>query len=177
MIIHKTDLEGLLLIETEPKIDARGYFTRIFCQEELQNKGGIDYSIAQINHSFCKQKGTLRGMHYQKEPHGEDKIITCISGKIFDVAIDLRKNSKTYRKWFSIELKENDNLLICIPKGFAHGYQSLVNNSLIQYFVSEYYTPSHESGILWNDPLFSITWPLKNPFLSEKDQNWSLTNK
>ena len=173
MKFEKTKIKNLYIIETEPRSDDRGCFARIFCQNELATLN-IAYKIAQINQSLTKQKGTIRGMHFQRAPRMEDKIVQCLQGAIFDVAIDLRENSPTYRQWVGVELTAENNKLFLIPKGFAHGFQTLTDYSRIQYFVSEYYSPENESGVRWDDPLINIKWPIENSILSKKDQSWPL---
>jgi len=173
MIFRKTKIEGLYIIELELKINERGYFARIFCKGELA-KIGIDFNVVQINRSLTKKKGIIRGMHFQKPPKAEDKIVQCIQGAIYDVAIDLRKNSPTYAQWVAEELTEDNKKMFLIPKGLAHGFQTLTDNCEIQYFMSEFYSPEYASGVCWNDFLFNIKWPIKNPILSEKDKNWPL---
>lgn len=173
MKFKKTKIEGLCIIEPELKIDERGYFARIFCKEEFA-KIGIDFNIVQINRSLTKKKGTIRGMHFQKEPKAEDKIVVCVKGAIYDVAVDLRKNSKTFGQWVAEELTEENKKMFLIPKGFAHGFQTLTDNTEILYFMSEFYAPEYASGVRWNDPFFNIKWPIRNPILSEKDKNWPL---
>ncbi|MCX6722129.1 MAG: dTDP-4-dehydrorhamnose 3,5-epimerase [Candidatus Staskawiczbacteria bacterium] len=176
MIFIKTKIKDLYIIEPELKIDERGYFARFFCKKELA-KENLIFDIMQINRSFTKKKGTIRGMHFQRDPKSEGKIIQCLKGAIYDVAIDIRKNSSTYGQWVAEELTENNKKMFFIPKGFAHGFQSLKDNSEILYFVSEFYSPEYEGGIRWNDPFFNINWPVKNPILSEKDKNWPIFNK
>jgi len=173
MKFQETKIKGLYIIEPELKVDERGYFARIFCKKEFA-KIGLKFEIVQINRSSNLKKGTLRGMHFQKPPKAEDKIVQCLKGAIYDVAIDLRKDSKTFGRWIAVELTEENRKMFFIPKGFAHGFQSLRDNSEILYFMSEFYFPEHESGVRWNDPFFNIVWPIKNPILSEKDKNWPL---
>jgi dTDP-4-dehydrorhamnose 3,5-epimerase len=173
MIFKKTKIEGLYIIESELGVDQRGYFSRVFCKKELAEIG-LKFEIVQINRSLNKKKGTIRGMHFQRPPKAEDKIVQCVRGAIYDVAIDLRKDSKTYGQWVAEELTEDNGKMFFIPKGFAHGFQSLKNNSEILYFLSEFYSPEHESGVRWNDPFFNIKWPAKNPFILERDKNWPL---
>ncbi len=176
MIFKKTKIEGLYIIEPELKVDERGYFTRIFCQEELV-KTGLSFNVAQINQSLTKKKGTIRGMHFQKPPKAEDKIVQCLKGAIYDVVIDLRPDSSTYSQWVAEELSGQNKKMFFIPKGFAHGFQALVDNCEVQYFVSEFYSPEYARGIRWNDSRFNIQWPIKNPILSKKDKNWPLLDK
>jgi len=170
MIFNKTKIDGLYIIEPELKIDKRGYFARIFCKKELK-KLGFDFEIVQINRSLSKKRGIIRGMHFQKPPRVEDKIVQCIRGAIYDVAIDLRKNSQTYGKWVAVKLTEDNKKMFLIPKGFAHGFQSLTGGAETLYFLSEFYSPKYEGSIYWNDPFFNIKWPIENPILSQKDKN------
>jgi len=169
----ETKIKGVYVITAEPREDERGYFSRVFAKEELK-KLGVSYSIVHINRSLTKEKGTIRGLHFQKKSRAEDKIIQCLEGKIFDVAVDLRKNSKTYGLWIGKVLDSKSKKMLLVPKGCAHGFQTLEKNSIVEYFVTEYYSPSHELGIRYNDPYFSIKWPIKKAILSEKDQNWPL---
>lgn len=171
MKIKETKIKGLYVIEPELKIDERGYFFRVFSKRELI-KIGINFEVAQINRSSNKKRGTIRGMHFQRPPKAEDKIVQCIRGAIYDVAVDLRPDSKTYGQWVAEELSENNKKIFLIPKGFAHGFQSLRANSQILYFSSEFYSPEYESGVRWDDPFFNIKWPIKNFILSKKDKNW-----
>lgn len=168
-----TKIKGLYIIEPEPRIDDRGYLMRIFCEEELK-KYGLQFTIVQASQTLTKKKGTIRGMHFQKSPKAEDKIVQCIQGAIYDVAIDLRKDSLTYGQWVAEELNEKNKKMFYIPKGFAHGFQSLVDDCQVQYFMSEFYSAEHSLGVRWDDPFFNIKWSIKNPILSEKDKNWSL---
>lgn len=174
MIFHKTKIKDLYIIEPELKKDKRGYFTRIFCQKELKKNGFDDFNIVQINRSLNKKRGTIRGMHFQKYPQMEAKIVTCLKGRAYDVVVDLRKNSSTYGRWVAEELNENNKKIFLIPKGFAHGFQTLTDNCELLYFMSEFYSSKDERGVRWDDPFLSIKWPIKNPILSQKDINWSL---
>lgn len=171
MKINKTKIEGVYIIEPDPRIDSRGYFMRVFAKEELKEKG-IDFSILHINRSFSKDKGIIRGMHFQTNPMGEDKIVQCLEGKIFDVALDLRKDSKTFGQWVGQILNPKNKSMMLTPKGCAHGFQTIEENSLVQYFATQVYSPDHERGIRYNDPQFSIDWPIKKAILSEKDRNY-----
>lgn len=171
MKIIKTKINGVLIIEPEPRVDERGYFARVFAKEVLK-ANGIPYNIVHINRSLTVARGTIRGIHYQVKPREEDKIIQCIQGKIFDVAVDLRRNSKTFGKWVSVELSGENMRMFLVPKGCGHAFQTLSQNCLIEYFVTEYYSPENEKGIPWNDPFFKIAWPIKRAALSEKDKNW-----
>lgn len=171
MQIVKTKIKGAFIIE--PKIigDKRGYFYRVFAKEILK-KFGIKYDIVHINKSFTQKKGTIRGLHYQKSPKREDKIVQCISGSIFDVVLDIRKGSKTYGKWFGEVLNAKNKKMLVIPKGCAHAFQTLEKDTTVEYFVSEYYSPNDERGIRWNDEAFKINWPIKKATLSDKDSSW-----
>ncbi|OGM93691.1 MAG: dTDP-4-dehydrorhamnose 3,5-epimerase [Parcubacteria group bacterium RIFCSPHIGHO2_02_FULL_48_10b] len=167
----KTKIDGVYVIEYEVWKDERGYFDRLFCKDELA-KSGIQFDIVQINHSFSKYKGTLRGLHFQKEPKAQDKMAKCLRGALYDVAVDLRKDSPTYGQWIAEELSEENKKMLLVPKGCAHGFQTLTDNCEVIYFMSEFYSPEHSFGIPWDDPLLGIEWPILNPILSEKDKNW-----
>lgn len=169
MKFTKTNFDGLFVIDQEPNTDARGTFNRLFCLNEF-SKAGTDFKIVQVSRSLTKQKGTIRGLHYQKKPFEEDKLITCIKGKIFDVAVDIRRNSKTYGQWYSLELSQENGKMFFLPKGFAHGFQTLTDNCQLIYFMSEYYHPEASTGILWSDKTLNINWPYKYSFMSEKDK-------
>lgn len=171
MIIKKTKIDGVYIIEPELKKDNRGYFTRIFCQKELKD---IRFNVVQINRSMTLKKGTIRGPHMQKYPRGEEKLVQCIRGSIFDVAIDVRKNSKTYGQWVGNVLSLQNNKMSYIPKEIIHGFQALEDNTIVQYPVSEYYYPESVIGIRWNDPYFNIKWPIKKVIVSDIDASWPL---
>lgn len=176
MKFKKTKIEGVFIITPEPRIDDRGYFSRIFAKEELR-KHGIIFNIVHGNRSLTKDKGVVRGLHYQRYPKQEDKIVHCVQGKIFDVAVDLRKKSKTYGQWMGEILSSDNKKMLLVPKGFAHGFQSLQKNCLVEYFVTQYYAPAFESGFRWSDPYFSIDWPIKPAIVSEKDNSWPYFKK
>jgi dTDP-4-dehydrorhamnose 3,5-epimerase len=176
MIITKTKLEGVYIIDLEPRGDQRGYFTRVFAKEELI-KHGIAYNIAHINRSSTEKRGTIRGLHFQKAPKQEDKIVQCLQGSIFDVAVDLRKKSKTYGQWVGEVLSAENKRMLLVPKGFAHGFQTLEKNSSVEYLVSQYYYPEYESGLRWDDPYLNIDWPIKKAEVSEKDAKWPFLKK
>lgn len=171
MNIKKTAIEGVAIIDLEPRVDERGYFSRVFCKEELE-KAGISFDIVQINRSLSIKKGMIRGLHYQRTPFEEGKIVQCLRGEIFDVALDLRKESKTYGQWVGVRLSEENKRLLVVPKGCAHGFQALTANCVVEYFVSQFYTPGSEAGVRWNDPAFGIPWPIATPILSRKDEAW-----
>ncbi len=169
MIFIETKLKGSYIIELEPIKDERGFFARSFCQKEFEEHG-LNLHIAQCNVSYNKKKGTLRGMHYQVAPHEEVKLVSCIRGKIFDVIIDLRTASPTYCEWFAVDLSAEDYKMLYIPKSFAHGFQTLKDNTVVFYQMSEFYYPECARGVRWNDPAFGIEWPLPNPIISRKDR-------
>ena len=137
MIINPSRIKGAFIIDLQPREDERGYFTRVFCQEELR-KAGIEFPIVQVNRSLTKVKGMIRGMHYQKSPKSEDKVVQCLRGEIYDVAIDIRKGSDTYGQWIGELLSESNKKMLLVPNGFAHGFQALEENTVVEYFVSQY---------------------------------------
>lgn len=167
----ETELSGAFTIELEKKEDERGFFSRSWDTNIFENRG-LKSKIVQCNISRSKIKGTLRGMHYQIPPHAETKIIRCTKGSIEDVIIDIRKNSSTYLKWFSVTLTENNHKMLYVPEGFAHGFQSLEDDVEIFYQVSEFYSPDFERGIKWDDPSFKINWPINEKTTSPKDGSW-----
>lgn len=165
-----TPLSGAYVIELEKRGDDRGFFARAFCIKEFESNG-LNQNIVQINNSLSKDAGTLRGMHYQLNPKSEDKIVRCIKGSLYDVIIDLRPESPTYKKWFGTELSAENRLSLYVPKGFAHGFITLEENTEAFYLVTEYYSPEHERGIRYNDPEFNIKWPIEPKLISDKDLN------
>jgi len=173
MLFKETKLKGAYIIEIEPARDNRGFFARSFCRNEFK-RYGLNPDIAQCSISFNRKKGTLRGMHYQMPAHAEDKVVMCVKGVIYDVIIDLRHDSATCGKWFAVELKADSYKMIYVPKGFAHGFQTLKNDTAVLYQISEFYTPESSGGIKWDDPFFNIKWPVEKTTISEKDKNYSL---
>jgi dTDP-4-dehydrorhamnose 3,5-epimerase len=172
MIFEKTKLNDAYIIRPERLEDDRGFFARAWCQKEFEQHGLVS-NLAQCNLSYNKSRGTLRGMHYQKKPHEETKLVRCTAGAIVDVIIDIRPESSTFRQWLSVELSAQNRTMLYVPQGFAHGYVTLVDDAEVFYQVSEFYTPGVEGGIRWNDPFFQINWPLaENLVVSEKDNNW-----
>lgn len=179
MLFHETTLPGVFLIEPERKEDERGYFARTWCKKEFTDRG-LCGGWAQISLSFNRRRGTLRGMHFQVKPHEEIKLVQCVRGAIYDVALDLRRDSPTYLKWFAAELSPENGRMLYIPKGLAHGFQTLVDGSEVLYNIAEYYRPESSRGVRWNDPAFAIAWPIAEPILSPRDQGWpdfNLTEK
>ena len=168
--IRKLSLSGLIEIIQLPIIDNRGFFSRIYCQDIFKELSFCK-SISQINHTFTAKSGTIRGMHYQLPPATETKMITCLKGKIYDVVIDIRKNSSTFLESFSIELSSELNNSLIIPKGFAHGFQTLVNDVELLYLHDTAYNKVLESGLNPNDTNLKIKWPMKASLISERDLN------
>jgi dTDP-4-dehydrorhamnose 3,5-epimerase len=167
----ETALKGAFIIELEPIEDERGFFARSFCQKEFE-KHGLNFHVVQCNISYNKKKATLRGMHYQVAPYEEVKLVSCIRGTIYDVIIDLRPDSHTYCQWFAMELSSEDYKILYVPKGFAHGFQTLEDNTVVFYQMSEFYHPECARGVRWDDPVFKIEWPLSNRVMSKKDLNY-----
>jgi dTDP-4-dehydrorhamnose 3,5-epimerase len=172
MLFNETELKGAFLIDQEKFADNRGHFARLWCHNEFQQQG-LKSSFVQINNSVCLKRGTIRGLHFQTAPFEEAKLIRCTRGAIFDVIIDLRPDSATYKKWIGVELTAEKGSMIYVPKNFAHAYQSLTDNAEMIYPVTEFYHPECERGICWNDSAFNIDWPIKNDLIiSEKDKSW-----
>lgn len=169
MTFNPTFINGLYTIDLDLFKDERGWFARIYCKEEFK-KIGHSKEWVQLNHSFTKHKGAIRGMHYQHLPYSEIKLVRCISGTVYDVVIDLRKNSSTFLKWFGVELSAENKKMIYIPEGFAHGFQAMSNNCEIIYHHTNFYTRNAEEGIKYNDPLLKLNWPLPISEISERDQ-------
>ena len=169
MKISETELAGAYVIELEAVEDERGYFARTYCRKEF-TEYGLKTEIAQCSLSYNARRGTLRGMHYQVEPEAETKLVQCMCGSLYDVIIDLRPQSETYCHWFGIELSADKRRLLYIPEGFAHGFQTLEENTTIYYQIFAFYDPQFARGVRWNDPAFCIKWPLANPIMSEKDK-------
>ncbi len=169
----ETRIKDLYVIEVDAYKDSRGMFTRTYCKKEFAQIN-FDKEFVQINFSFNKSKGTLRGMHYQEVPFEETKLIRCSSGKVFDVAIDLRKNSGTYLEWFGTDLSRENMRMILIPGGFAHGFITLEDDSELIYHHTEYHNPSSERGIRYEDKTINIKWPVEVTTISDKDNNYPL---
>ncbi len=167
----KTDFDGCYVIEVEKRIDNRGFFARTW-DKDIFKKNNLNHNFVQSSISFNKKKYTLRGMHYQTKPYEEEKLVRCDKGRIFDVIIDIRKDSKTFKKWIGIELSQKNLRMVYVPKGMAHGFQTLDENTEVFYQISQYYSSEHSKGIRWNDPKFSIEWPNELPILSEKDSKY-----
>ncbi len=180
MIFTETPLSGAYILEIEPIEDERGFFARSFCRREFSTLG-LNSDLVQCNISFNRKKGTLRGMHYQTFPYAEAKVIRCTRGIIYDVIVDLRPLSKTYKRWYALQLASphppwspDGYRMLYIPEGFAHGFQTLEDDTEVVYQISQYYSPETARGIPWNDPALQIAWPLSDPIISEKDRNYPI---
>jgi dTDP-4-dehydrorhamnose 3,5-epimerase len=172
VIIRPTILEGLLIVEPEKFRDERGFFTRTFSQQEFEDQG-VSMHAVETNVSFNEKNGTLRGMHYQESPFAQAKLVRCTSGSIFDVAIDLRQDSSTFKQWFGLELSSENHFSLFIPVGFAHGFQTLEDRTEVCYLMSEVYAPDYARGVRWNDPAFGINWPpATERVINPRDQNY-----
>lgn len=171
MIFNHTLIKGAILIDLEKIEDSRGFFARAWCKEEFK-KNNLNSALEQCNFAFNHKKGTLRGMHYQAKPFDEAKLVRCIKGSIFDVVIDIRPNSETYKKYQAFNLTETNHKALYIPEGCAHGYQTLEDNSEVFYQMSRSYVPEYAKGFRWNDPTFNINWPIKTPIILERDSNY-----
>ena len=166
-------LSGAYLIQLEPRIDARGTFSRAFCAREFAAQA-LTESFVQANLSTNLRAGIVRGLHFQNAPHGEAKLVQCVKGSVYDVIVDVRRESTTYLRWTGVELSDSNGLMIYVPAGFAHGYQTLDDGANVLYLVSEFYTPEAEGGLRYNDPKLAIKWPVAVSDVSEKDSRWPL---
>ena len=171
MIFTATALKGAFSLEPERREDDRGFFARTWCQQEFAAHG-LNPCLVQCNISFNKTKGTLRGMHYQAFPYEEEKLVRCTMGSIADVIIDLRPKSPTFKHYMSIVLTAENRRMLYVPKGFAHGFQTLEDNTEVFYQMSEFYAPAYARGIRWNDPAFGIQWPADERIILERDQTY-----
>ena len=171
MIFKETKLKGAYVIEINPLEDERGFFARSFCAKEFKEHG-LNQNIAQCNISYNEKKGTLRGVHYQAAPHEEAKLVRCTMGAIFDVIIDLRPDSATFKKWIGVELTKENRRMLYVPEGFAHGFQTLEDHTEVLYQMSEFHHPEWARGVRWNDPTFGIFWPVNVEIISIGDQQY-----
>ncbi|MEJ2008186.1 MAG: dTDP-4-dehydrorhamnose 3,5-epimerase [Acidobacteriota bacterium] len=169
MKFAETPLKGAYTVEIEPIADERGFFARTWCEREFSDQG-LNPLLKQASVSFNHKKGTLRGMHYQTDGHQECKLIRCSAGAVFDVIIDLRKDSPTFMKHFAVVLSSEDHRMLYVPEGFAHGFQTLTDGTELFYQISEFYSPKHAAGVRWNDPAFAIKWPEPPRVISARDQ-------
>lgn len=168
LLVEKTGIDGLFVVSPKVYGDHRGWFTETYSKHKLE-EAGLVAEFVQDNHSFSAQKGTLRGLHFQIRPMSQVKLIRCSRGAVRDVVVDLRKNSPTYKKWFSIELTAENARQLWIPKGFAHGFLTLTEDCEIQYKVDAFYSPEHDRSIRYDDPEIGIDWEVSDPVLSKKD--------
>ena len=168
----ETKIQGLYIIELEKIEDERGYFARTFDKKEFLEMG-LTNNFIQFSLSCNKKKGTFRGMHFQREPYSETKIVSCVKGKIFDVIVDLRKESPTFKQWESNELDSNNHAMLYIPNGIAHGFQTLIDDSEVSYQMSQEFYPEYYTGVKWNDPAFSIRLPLPVSVISQRDSSFA----
>ena len=166
-----TPLKGAYVLDSDAHVDERGSFARIFCIEEFRAQG-LETHVAQCSTSFTKRRGTLRGMHYQVQPYAECKLIRCTAGSIYDVIVDLRPESPTYKHWYAIELSARNRRLMYVPKGFAHGFQALEDSTEVFYMISAPYDPASARGVPWDDPSLAIDWPISNPIVHERDMGF-----
>jgi dTDP-4-dehydrorhamnose 3,5-epimerase len=171
VIFTEAELPGAYLVELEKREDERGFFARSWCEKEFREHQ-LNPRTVQCNISFNKQKGTLRGMHYQVAPAAETKLVRCTQGAIYDVIIDLRPASRAFKQHLGVVLAARDYKMLYVPEGFAHGFQSLEDNSEVFYQMSEAYAPQHARGVRWNDPSFAIEWPIREPIMLERDRNY-----
>jgi dTDP-4-dehydrorhamnose 3,5-epimerase len=173
VIFKETTLPGAYVIEPERINDQRGFFARVWCKNELQQHG-LRTEVSQSNVGFSYRKGTLRGLHFQKFPHAESKIVRCTRGAIFDVIVDLRPESPTYMRWLGIELSDENHKMIYVPEGMAQGYITLFDNTEMNYHTSKFFNAESASGVRFDDPALAIKWPIAATVVSEQDRNWPL---
>jgi dTDP-4-dehydrorhamnose 3,5-epimerase len=171
MIFNKTTLSGVLEIDIKPNVDDRGFFARTWCQREFEEHG-LNSKLAQCSISFNERKGTLRGVHYQADPYPEAKLVRCTEGAIYELVVDLRPHSSTYKKWISLTLDAKKHNMVYVPEGCAHGFLTLADKTEVLYQISEFYHPDLGRGIRWNDPAFQFVWPQKIEVISERDRSF-----
>lgn len=169
MKVIETEIKDLYMIEPQVFGDSRGWFMESWSQKKMEEKG-LFYNFVQDSHSFSEKKGTLRGLHFQKGSSSQAKLVRCVRGAVLDVAVDLRKNSKTYKKWVGCVLSEENKKQFLIPRGFAHGFLTLTDNVEFVYKADNYYDPQADRNIIWNDEEINVDWGIENPILSEKDK-------
>jgi dTDP-4-dehydrorhamnose 3,5-epimerase len=171
VIFIETKLKGVFIMEPERLEDERGFFARTWCQREFEAHG-LNPRLAQCSISFNKRRGTLRGMHYQAAPYEEARLVRCTMGAIYDVAIDLRRSSAAFKQWTAVELTADNRRMLHIPEGFAHGFQTLEDDTEVLYQMSEFYHPESITGVRWDDPAFEITWPEEVKVISARDRQY-----
>ena len=176
MRFNETSLHGVFVIEIEPIEDERGFFARTWSKDVFEARG-LNGSLAQISISFNKGRGTLRGLHYQAKPYEEVKLVRCTTGAIYDVAVDLRPDSPTFKQWTAVNLTSANRTMLYIPEGCAHGFQTLEDDTEVLYQISEFYRPECAMGIRWDDPVFGFEWPLSERIISERDKGFADFNQ
>jgi dTDP-4-dehydrorhamnose 3,5-epimerase len=167
----ETPIPGAFLVELEPHADERGWFARTYDAAEFASRG-LEPTGVQCNASYNARRGTLRGMHYQEEPHGEPKLVRCTRGAVFDVIVDIREDSPSLRRWHGVELTPDNGAMLYVPRGVAHGFQTLADHSEVAYQMGQVYSPEHAGGVRWNDPAFGIEWPEPPRLISERDASY-----
>jgi len=173
MLFRETAIRGAYIIEPERHVDHRGFFARVWCKDEFERMG-LNSNLRQSNIGFSTRKGTVRGLHLQTGPYAEAKIVRCTRGAIFDVIVDLRRDSTTFKRWFGVELTAENGKLLYVPEGFAQGYMTLEDYTEMNYHTSQYFNSPSASGVRFDDPAFGINWPLPAAVISEQDRNWPL---
>ena len=174
MIFREAELPGVFILEPEKRTDERGFFSRLWCGDEFEMHG-LNPRLEQCSLSYNEKKGTLRGMHFQKEPYAEDKLLFCATGAIYDVVMDLRGGSPSFKRWMAVELSRENRKMLYVPKGFAHGFLTLEPQTEVFYFISAPFRPEYASGVRWDDAAFGIKWPKEEELIiSEKDRSWPL---
>lgn len=168
----QTELEGVLLVDVEPMADDRGWFARCWCREEFARQG-FCIDMVQASLAETRRRGTLRGLHFQASPHGEHKLVRCLRGSAYFAALDLRRESNTYKRWLGVELSAENRRALFVPKGCANGYQALADDTEVLYMMSESYHPAAACGVRYDDPAFGIRWPLEVTAMSDRDRQWS----
>jgi dTDP-4-dehydrorhamnose 3,5-epimerase len=175
MKFSSTSLPGVRLVRLELREDDRGSFARMWCTDEFKTATGMG-PMVQASLSFNTRAGTLRGLHMQRSPHEESKVVSCVRGRMYDVVVDMRPRSSTYGMWTSFELSGLDGLMVYVPKGCAHGFQTLEPDTVVQYFMDESYHPDSAVGYRWDDPTLGIRWPIADPIMSSRDANYPFLN-
>jgi len=173
LILTRTAIEGAFIVEPERLEDERGFFARVWCRREFK-AFGLNPGLVQCNISFNEKKGTLRGMHYQVRPYEETKLVRCTMGAIYDVVIDLRSDSHTFKQWAAVELTAENRRMLYVPPGVAHGFQTLVDSTEVSYQMSEFHHPESSRGLRWDDPAFRVPWPVAEPIVSARDRSFGL---
>jgi len=171
MLFRETVLKGAYVVEPERIVDERGFFSRTWCRSEFETHG-LNQNLVQCNVSYNVKKGTMRGMHYQVAPRAETKLVRCTAGAIYDVIVDLRPDSGTFKRWTGVELNADNRCMLYIPEGFAHGFLTLSDDAEVFYQMSEYYSAEHARSVRWNDPAFGIQWPGEILVISDRDRSY-----